>query len=352
MINVDGEENKKQATITNTFTRPEDKIEIKVNKNWEDSQDVYKKRPVSIKLQVKVPEIEETTGEETDKVVKEQIVTKEDNWSYTFKNLDKYDANGQEIEYKIDEAEVIDGDLFHYTKEIGELEEVSGEGDNTETKEGTITNKMTKIPGKVEVKYVDKASKEEISSRVEKEGIVGEQFDVTEDKKEIPGYTLIEEPEEPTGTYTEEKQEKIYYYAKNTKVIVKYLEKGTNKILTEEPQYEIEGYEGKGYTTEKKQIEGYTYVEDTRNTSGTMKREEIEVIYYYEQNTKVTVKYLEKDATLDNISDNVVVSDEIVIEGYEGKEYTTTKKEVEGYTFIESTDNTSGQMPREESIVI
>ena len=33
---------------------------------------------------------------------------------------------------------------------------------------------MTKIPGKVEVKYVDKASKEEISGRVEKEGIVGE----------------------------------------------------------------------------------------------------------------------------------------------------------------------------------
>ena len=334
------------TTITNTFTRPEDKIEIKVNKNWEDNQDMYKKRPVSIKLQVKTSE--GITGQETDKVIKEQIVTKEDNWSYTFKNLDKYDANGEEIEYKIDEEEVIEKDLFHYTKEIGELEKTSKEGN----KEGTITNKMTKIPGKVVVKYVDKASKEEISDRVEKEGIIGEEYDVTEDKKEIPGYTLIEEPEEPTGTYKEEKQEKVYYYAKNTKVIVKYLEKGTNKILTEEPQYEIEGYEGKGYTTERKQIEGYTYVEDTRNTSGTMKREEIEVIYYYEQNTKVTVKYLEKDNTPNDNSDNKVLKEEETINGYVGKEYKTEEKEIQGYTFVESTENTEGKMTKEPIEVI
>ncbi len=324
VINVDGEENKKQATITNTFTRPEDKIEIKVNKNWEDSQDVYKKRPVSIKLQVKVPEIEETTGEETDKVVKEQIVTKEDNWSYTFTNLDKYDANAKEIEYKIDEAEIIDGDLFHYTKEIGELEETSEEGN----KEGTIKNKMTKIPGKVEVKYVDKASKEEISDPVEKEGIVGEKFDITVDKKEIPGYTLIEEPKELTGTYTEEKQEKIYYYAKNTKVIVKYLEKETNKTLTEEPQYEIIGYEGKEYTTEKKEIEGYEFVEATDNTEGKMTKEPIEVIYYYAQKTKAKVQHIDRET-------GEILKEEIK-NGKVGDIFETYSEDFEGYVLVES----------------
>ena len=59
---------------------------------------------------------------------------------------------------------------------------------------------------------------------------------VTEDKKEIPGYTLIEEPEEPTGTYKEEKQEKVYYYAKNTKVIVKILRKRNKQNLNRRAQ--------------------------------------------------------------------------------------------------------------------
>ena len=40
-----------------------------------------------------------------------------------------------------------------------------------------------------------------------------------------------------------------YYYAKNTKVISKYLEQGTNKLLTEEPEYVEEGYVGKDYKT-------------------------------------------------------------------------------------------------------
>ena len=352
------------TTITNTFVKPQDKIEITVNKEWVDQDDVYKKRPDTINLQVK-------NGEE---VIAEKTVSKEDNWEYTFTNLDKYDENGQEITYTVDEEETQTGDLFYYEKEIGEVinKEGTESGNNTSdnkenttttsrttenTKQATITNKMNKLPSLVIVKYVDINTDEEIEDRVNKEGIVGDPFDVTEDKKDIPGYTLVEEPEEKTGTYTEETQVKTYYYAKNTKVIVKYLEKddtpeddADNKVLSE--QITIEGYEGKPYSTEKKTIEDYTYVESKGKTSGKMEEDTIEVVYYYAPNTKVIVKYLEKDNTPNDNTDNKVLAPEETIDGYVGEKYDTEEKTITNYTFIESTDNTEGTMTKDTIEVI
>ena len=138
------------------------------------------------------------------------------------------------------------------------------------------------IKGKVIVKYKDKRTGEEISDRVNKTGKVGTEFDVSEDKKEISGYTLIEEPAEKTGVYKETVQEKIYYYAKNTKVHVTYVEKSTGKEIADDET--ILGYVGKSYETVKKEITNYRFVESTSNTSGTMKEGTIEVIYYYEAN--------------------------------------------------------------------
>ncbi len=331
-------------TITNTFTRPTDTISIEVKKEWVDQTDIYDKRPDTIALQLK-------NGE---KLVEERIITKEDNWSWKFEKLPMYDENGEIINYTVDEKEVREGDLFYYTKQIGKVSikpRQSITGTSVEM-QATITNTLSKIPSFVEVKYVDIRTKEEIDDTVEKEGIVGESFDVTEDKKEIPGYTLVQEPSEKTGVFTEEKQVKTYYYAKNTEVIVKYLEKGTGKILTEEPQYEIKGWEGQSYTTQRKEIAGYTFIESTGKTSGVMERETIEVIYYYAPNTKIIVKYLEKDDTPEDDTDNEVLSPEETIDGYVGKEYQTQKRELTGYTFVESTNNTSGTMEKEVIEVI
>ena len=131
--------------------------------------------------------------------------------------------------------EILANDLYYYEKEV--LEETNKVG-SIDEKKVTITNTMTKIPGTVVVKYVDKNTGEEISDEKTKEGIIGDAFDVTDDVKEIEGYTLVEEPPIKTGTYAAETQEKIYYYAKNTRVIVKYLEKDStpdddadNKVL-------------------------------------------------------------------------------------------------------------------------
>ena len=332
------------TTITNTFTRPTETIRIDVNKNWEDQENVYNKRPTSIKLEVK----------QGDNVVKSAVVTQDDNWQTTFTDLPKYDENGQKIEYTVDEEEVSPNDLFYYEKHIGE---VTDKDMVLDEKEATITNTMTKIPSTVEVKYVDINTKEEISDSKTKEGIIGDTFDVTEDKKDIEGYTLVEEPAQKTGEYTAEPQEKIYYYAKNTRVIVKYLEQDNtpddiadNQVLADEVT--IEGYEGKEYTTVEEEIPEYTLVATTDNLEGTMERDEIVVIYYYAPNTNVIVKYLEQDDTPNDNSDNKVLAGEVNIEGYVGKDYTTVEEEIPGYTLVATTDNLEGTMTKDPIEVI
>ena len=324
------------TTITNTFTKPKDTISIDVNKNWEDQGNIYNKRPISVRIQVKNGGV----------IVGSQVITKEDGWKARFTGLPKYNENGQEIVYTVDEEEVLTNDLFNYEKEVGAVTNKEG---TTDQKEATITNTITKIPSTVVVKYVDKYTGEEISERRTKEGIVGDPYDVTEDKKEITGYTIIEEPAEKTGTFTSKPQEKIYYYAKNTKVTVKYLEKddtpediSNNNVLLE--QKEILGYEGLSYTTVKETINGYTFVEATQNTEGTMGREEIVVIYYYSPNTTVTVKYLDQD--------NNEIAPEKVINGYVGEKYSTEKQTIEGYTFIKATENIKGTMTKDPIEVI
>ena len=88
------------------------KVDRTVTKVWDHTNNIYT-IPSQIKLQVK-------NGEE---VVREQVLTEadktaENTWTYTFANLDKYDAEGNEINYTIDEVEVEEGDLGYYRKDI------------------------------------------------------------------------------------------------------------------------------------------------------------------------------------------------------------------------------------------
>ena len=72
--------------------------QVTATKAWEnmDSDAAKANTLTSIKLQVK----------NGDTVVAEQEVTEKDNWTYTFRDLPVYDANGNKITYTIDEAVV------------------------------------------------------------------------------------------------------------------------------------------------------------------------------------------------------------------------------------------------------
>ncbi len=206
--------------------------------------------------------------------------------------------------------------------------------------EADVTTQIN-VNGQVEVKYIDQNTNKEIAESVIKEEKVGNTFDVSGDKKDIEGYILLEEPLQKTGVYKESKQERKYYYAKKSKVNVRYVDKITDEEIA--PKEVIDGYEGKQYSTNRKMIEHYTYVGDSKNTSGDMARENIEVVYYYKYNTKVIVQYIDKE------TDSVIKTTEK--EGLEGDVYETIAKEIPGYILVEEPEDRIVTM-RKEAIIV
>ena len=164
------------------------------------------------------------------------------------------------------------------------------------------------------IKYYDKNTNKEIIEEVIKVGPDGDPYNIEDTKKEIPNYTLVEEPDNPTGTFQENNETRKYYYAKNTQVVVKYVDKDTGEELT--TSQTIEGYVGKGYTTEKEDIAGYYYVSSTDNISGKMTEDTIEIIYYYTKPvekayTSYTIKYVDIDTGKSIKTPKVVTDQEI-----------------------------------------
>ena len=120
------------SNIINTFTVPDDKIEVAVTKVWNDSNNANGKRPTSVKY------IVSGNGLNKEQVVTGNAAT-DANWNYTFTNLPKYDAQGNEIVYTIDEQEVNAGDFKFYTKQVTGL---------------NVTNTFTVPDDKITIKIV------------------------------------------------------------------------------------------------------------------------------------------------------------------------------------------------------
>ena len=89
----------------------ENKVDIQVTKVWIDSNSNQEEtRPEKIRIVLK----------NGDKIAysKELIVTQENSQIILFENIEKYDEQGKEIVYIVDEEEVNEGDLYFYTKSI------------------------------------------------------------------------------------------------------------------------------------------------------------------------------------------------------------------------------------------
>ncbi|MBS5863856.1 MAG: MucBP domain-containing protein [Clostridium sp.] len=117
---------------------------------------------------------------------------------------------------------------------------------------------------------------------------------------------------------------RVYYERKDTKVIVKYLEKDTNKVLDESANYEIPGKVFDEYETEQKEFTEYNFVEATDNTTGTMTEEPIEVIYYYVLKTPyLTDEEISKNGTvmIENLDSEITynISYKVNLQDYMGQ---------------------------------
>ena len=116
---------------------------------------------------------------------------------------------------------------------------------------------------------------------------------------------------------------KIYYVAKIGRITVNHIDKNdpTNILETELK----EGKYGETIETTSKDFDEYMLVESPATEEYTYKEEDQVVNYYYAKvSSGVLVKHL------DLITGNPLAED-VLLEGYEGKPYETTTKEIDGY---------------------
>ena len=228
------------------------------------------------------------------------------------------------------------------------IEEYDYKG-NTGNTEGEIEEGIqeiiyyyTKTPsGGVTIKYVDEEGNE-ILPKEEIIGKIGDSYQA--DEKELEEYEFVETTgDEPEGEMTKEPKEVIFHYKRiPATVVVKYLEKETNKEL--EAQEIIVGYVGKTYETQRKVIPNYQRTDpEPENQKGKMTKETKEIIYYYEKipSGRVIVKYMDietKEEILyrEENGENKKYSYEK--SGYVGEKYKTKEKVIPYYEYTNNVE--------------
>lgn len=185
----------------------------------------------------------------------------------------------------------------------------------------------------VDVRYIDQVTGEEIAATTKLKGNVGQSYQTV--AKQIDGYELVLTPSNYYGMFTIDKITVTYEYRKTSYVTTRYVNENNGYVLSAQDTRKYK--EGDAYSTIKQNIEGYTFTRVEGNVTGTVERSDITVTYYYKKNTSVTVNYI------DMITNNVIATQE-VMPGLQNDDYTTVKKDIDGYVFVEVSGATTGKM--------
>ena len=343
-------------------------VNIPVSKVWEDDSNKLNQRPTKVVFKLHGSDGSKYTLElakpGTAGSTTTQDSTNPNKWNDIFENLPKYDENKQEIVYTLTEEEKTEGDLRYYDSVVTD-------------KTVTNTNKYGKVTvqhyimntdGSLTTTRVPDVNGTEIADVVI-EGKEGEPYTTVEANNINEKYELVAErlPANATGTiekFNEEKpQEVIYYYRlKPAKVLINYLEKdedtddSNNLVLTAQEQ--IDGHVDDSYNTDtdhrKETIEKdgktYTLVSDSGNKTGNMTLQDITVTYYYLQNTKATVRYVERNPETHEIVKDL--EEPYIQEGLVGDKFVTNEKAFIGYKLVESPEQKTINLSKEEQTLI
>ena len=218
-----------------------------------------------------------------------------------------------------------------------------------ENKNGTMTeDEITVIyyyrkkATKVIVHYYEENTTKKLSEDVNINGRVDDKY-TTISVTDIPiKYELVATPSNASGSMTEATVEVIYYYrVKEAVVHVRYLEKGTNKVLADQDR--IDGKVDDDYQTTPKVIDGYQLVEHTGNEKGKFEVEPLTITYYYLYKTKATVQYIDK------ITGQIL--EQSTTEGLEGDDFITESKDFENYVLVEEPAEKTVKMTKEEQVL-
>lgn len=182
------------------------------------------------------------------------------------------------------------------------------------------------------IKYIDKLTDEVIEEKVYDGGKEGDIIDLEE--KTYNGYVLVESPENNQITLTRELQEVRYYYKKEIKLDIKYIDENTGDILDSEEKVGIEGEE---YTTLERVFSNYELVKMPENKDGIYSRNSKEVVYGYKKRSGgVIAKYIDKE------TGNILDEKEIL--GFVNDIYETEKLQFEKYKLMYIDGNVTGKM--------
>ena len=265
---------------------------------------------------VTVKYVDENTGEEIPGV--DKVVT-------TYKEGDTYTTLKENI------------NGYQFTKDSGNTTGTV-ERENIE-----VIYYYKKISAGVEVKYIDQVTRDEVATGKTLYGLENDPYET--EAKEITGYELVLTPSNASGEMTVEKITVTYEYRKLSDVTVKYIDENTGKEIPGVDRIVTTYKEGENYTTEKKEISGYQFTKDSGNTTGTVERENIDVVYYYKKTSAgVEVRYI------DQVTGEPLYPPENIT-GLEKDPYTTQAKEIDGYELVVTPSNASGEMTVDKIIV-
>lgn len=124
------------------------------------------------------------------------------------------------------------------------------------------------VGGNVTVRYIDEAGKK-LSDDIILSGNVDDPY--MSEAREFTDYTLTTTPANASGSFTDKSQTVTYVYTKNETtpvatgtVITKYVDENGTPIASDN---ELTGNYGDSYTTEQKDVEGYTFKEVATGTN-------------------------------------------------------------------------------------
>ncbi|MUN90600.1 BspA family leucine-rich repeat surface protein, partial [Enterococcus gallinarum] len=128
--------------------------------------------------------------------------------------------------------------------------------------------------------------------------------------KEIPGWYVVETPDNASGLFGEEAQEVVYVYDRSdaAPVTVRYEDTDGNELS--DPTI-LNGKVGLPYASEAKELPGWYVVETPANASGIFSEEAQEVVYVYERSeaAPVTVRY--QDSEGNQLAEPTVLSGKV-----------------------------------------
>ena len=218
-----------------------------------------------------------------------------------------------------------------------------------------VTYIYEKIPTKVIVKYIDKATGKELIKEEIIDGIAGDEY--TTQRKTIENYKKTgEEPENAEGKMTSNTIEVIYYYERipSGTVEIKHIDIDTDKEIIKNGKetygYQITGYVGDSYETKEEEIPYYELVKIPENAKGTLTQDNDTVIYYYKKlkfdfAIEKTISKLTINGEEQEIKNKKTAKFEI-----KSKEIYETNVEVEYQIKIKNTEEIAGLATIEEKI--